>query len=162
MSLHPLNLVLVLWLPCDNGTLLNMVQLEAWKVLGFWGLLSLAAFKNPIATTMWISWAAFIALIICCVLCLAAQLCLLGNPWTVAHQAPLSMWILQVRIQEWMFMLSSRGSSQPRVQTQVSCIAGRCFTIWATRLTTAKQGGYMWLLADNTCVRETRLSKTEE
>ena len=27
----------------------------------------------------------------------------------------------------------SRGSSQPRDQTQVSCIAGRFFTIWATR-----------------------------
>ena len=27
----------------------------------------------------------------------------------------------------------SRGSSQPRDWTQVSCIAGRCFTIWATR-----------------------------
>ena len=29
-------------------------------------------------------------------------------------------------------MPSSRGSSQPRDQTQVSCIAGRFFTIWAT------------------------------
>ena len=27
----------------------------------------------------------------------------------------------------------SRGSSQPRDQTQISCIAGRYFTIWATR-----------------------------
>ena len=27
----------------------------------------------------------------------------------------------------------SRGSSQPRYQTQVSCIAGRFFTIWAAR-----------------------------
>ena len=30
-------------------------------------------------------------------------------------------------------MLSSRGSSQPRDLTQVSYIAGRFFTIWATR-----------------------------
>ena len=29
--------------------------------------------------------------------------------------------------------LSSRGSSQPRDQTQVSCITGRFFTVWATR-----------------------------
>ena len=29
----------------------------------------------------------------------------------------------------------SRGSSQPRDQTQVSCIAGGFFTIWATRET---------------------------
>ena len=30
-------------------------------------------------------------------------------------------------------MPSSRGSSQPRDRTQVFCIAGRFFTIWATR-----------------------------
>ena len=29
--------------------------------------------------------------------------------------------------------MSSRGSSQPRNETQVSCIMGRFFTIWATR-----------------------------
>ena len=41
--------------------------------------------------------------------------------------------ILQARIQEWVAMPSSRGSSQPRNQTQVSHIAGRFFTIWVTR-----------------------------
>ena len=54
-----------------------------------------------------------------------------GTPWTVAHQAPLSMGILQARILEWVAMPSSRGSSQPRDRTQVSCIAGRLFTLWA-------------------------------
>ena len=54
-------------------------------------------------------------------------------PWAVAHQAPLSMRILQERILEWIVMLSSRGSSQPRNWTQVSHIAGRFFTRWATR-----------------------------
>ena len=37
--------------------------------------------------------------------------------------------ILQARILEWVAMPSSRGSSQPRYQTQVSRIAGRFFTI---------------------------------
>ena len=41
--------------------------------------------------------------------------------------------ILQVRILEWVAISFSRGSSQPRDQICVSCIAGRCFTIWATR-----------------------------
>ena len=41
--------------------------------------------------------------------------------------------ILQARILEWFVMPSSRGSSLPRDWTQVSCIAGRFFTIWATR-----------------------------
>ena len=53
--------------------------------------------------------------------------------WTVALQAPLSMRILPARILEWTAMPSSRESSKPRDQTHVSCIAGRCFTIRATR-----------------------------
>ena len=41
--------------------------------------------------------------------------------------------ILQARILEWVAISFSRGSSQPRDRTQVSCIAGRCFVLWATR-----------------------------
>ena len=36
--------------------------------------------------------------------------------------------ILQARILEWGAFPFSRGSSQPRVRTQVSCIAGGVFT----------------------------------
>ena len=50
-----------------------------------------------------------------------------------AHQAPLSLGILQARILEWVAMPSSRGPSPPRDQTQVSCTAGTFFTVWATR-----------------------------
>ena len=41
--------------------------------------------------------------------------------------------ISQVRILEWVAISFSRGSSQPRDQSWVSCIAGRFFIIWATR-----------------------------
>ena len=41
--------------------------------------------------------------------------------------------IFQVRILEWVAIPFSRGSSQPKDQTWVSCIAGRFFTIWTTR-----------------------------
>ena len=41
--------------------------------------------------------------------------------------------ILQARILDWVDVLFSRGSSQPRDQTQVSRIANEFFTIWATR-----------------------------
>ena len=60
-----------------------------------------------------------------------AWLC--ATPWTAACQAPLSMGILQARTLEWVAILSSRGSSQPKDRTQVSLIAGGFFTIWATR-----------------------------
>ena len=41
--------------------------------------------------------------------------------------------ILQARILEWVGFPFYRGSSQPRDQTQLSHIAGRFFTRWATR-----------------------------
>ena len=41
--------------------------------------------------------------------------------------------IFQARILEWVVIPFSRGSSWSKNQTQVSWIAGRFFTIWATR-----------------------------
>ena len=58
---------------------------------------------------------------------------LFATPWTVGYQGPLSMGIFQARILEWVAISFSSKSSQPRDQTQVSSIAGRHFTIWATR-----------------------------
>ena len=47
--------------------------------------------------------------------------------------APLSMGILQARIPEWVAMPSFRGFFWHRDRTWVSCVAGRFFTVWATR-----------------------------
>ena len=58
---------------------------------------------------------------------------LFATPWTVAHQAPVSMGILQVKILECVAMPSSRESSWPRDWTQVSHTVGGFFTIWTTR-----------------------------
>ena len=44
---------------------------------------------------------------------------LFATPWTVAHQAPPSTGILQVRTLECIVLPSSRGSSWPRDGTQV-------------------------------------------
>ena len=41
--------------------------------------------------------------------------------------------IFQAIVLEWIVISFSKGSSQPRDQTQVSHIVDRCFTIWATR-----------------------------
>jgi len=68
-----------------------------------------------------------------CLCLVTSHVPLFATPLTVAHQAPLSMGILQARILDLADMPSSRGSSQPRDWTQVSHIAGRFFTIWATR-----------------------------
>ena len=41
--------------------------------------------------------------------------------------------IFQARTLKWIAISFSRGSSWPRNQTQVSCIAGRSFTDWTMR-----------------------------
>jgi len=58
------------------------------------------------------------------VLCSIIQLCpILCDPMDCSlSKAPLSMRILQARILEWVAISSSRGSSQPRDRTHVSCI----------------------------------------
>ena len=43
-------------------------------------------------------------------------------------------WIFQTRILEWIAFPFSRGFSQPRDRTQVSCIAGGFFTNWPIKL----------------------------
>ena len=84
---------------------------------------------SPLVYTYWSS--LFVGLLICPVLkhsvvpdCDAIEC---SPPGSSVHG------ILQARILEWVAMPSSRGSSQPKDQTQVSSIAGGFFTIWATR-----------------------------
>ena len=57
--------------------------------------------------------------------------CQLCNPMDL--EFPMVHGILQARILEWVAFPFSRGSSQSRDQTQVSRVAGRFFTSWATR-----------------------------
>ena len=65
---------------------------------------------------------------------LVAKLCLtLCDPMVSSPPGSSVHGILQARILERVAIPFSRGSSQPRNQTQVSCIAGRFFTNWATR-----------------------------
>ena len=67
---------------------------------------------------------------------LVARSCLiLGDPVDCSPPGSSVPGSLQARILEWVTMPSSRGSSQPRDGTQVSCTAGGFFTIWASRET---------------------------
>ena len=55
--------------------------------------------------------------------------------WTVAHQAPLSMWIIQVGILEWVAMLPPGDLPDPGIKpTSLICpaLASRFFTTSAT------------------------------
>ena len=83
--------------------------------------------------------------IICAVLKSISHVRLFATPWTAARQAPLSVGILLARILEWVAMLSSRGFSQPRDWTQVSCIAGGFFTVWAIREALTFSNFCLWI-----------------
>ena len=65
---------------------------------------------------------------------LVAQLCLtLCNPMDSSPSGSSVHGIFQARILHWVVIPFSTESSQPKVWTQVSWIAGRLFTVWATR-----------------------------
>ena len=67
-------------------------------------------------------------------MCLVDQSCLaLWDPMDYSSPGPCAHGIFQARILEWVAISSSRGSSQPRDWTFVSCIAGGFFTCWALR-----------------------------
>ena len=53
---------------------------------------------------------------LCCVLYSVAQSCPTAKPWTVAHQASLSMGVLQARILELVAIPSSRDLPNPGIQ----------------------------------------------
>ena len=68
------------------------------------------------------------------VLVLISQLCpAICDPMDCSLPGSSIHGILQARILEWIVISFSRGSSWPRDRIQVSVIAGRFFTIWATR-----------------------------
>ena len=65
---------------------------------------------------------------------LVAQTCLiLCNPMDCSPPDSSAREILQARILEPVAIPFSKGFSPPRGWTQFSCIAGRFFTVWATR-----------------------------
>ena len=50
------------------------------------------------------------------------------TPWTVAHQASLSMGFPRQEYWSWVAISFSRGSSWPRDRTHISSLTGRFFT----------------------------------
>ena len=92
-------------------------------------------------------WFCFMArlLLFCVLFCLVTKLCLIlcdsmdsNLPGSYAHG------ISQAKILEWVAIFFSRGFSWPRDPTCVSGIAGRFFTIWATREAKALNTGQLF------------------
>ena len=71
-----------------------------------------------------------------CALCMCVSCLVMSDslwPYGLEPARSLYPWILQARILEWVAISFSRGSSWPKARTQVSHIAGKFFTVWATR-----------------------------
>ena len=78
---------------------------------------------------------------------LVAQSCpTLCNPKDCSPPGSSVHGILQARILEWVAIPFSRGSSSSRDWTQVSCIAGRFFTIYtAVQILWARESKVLWV-----------------
>ena len=89
-----------------------------------------AVFENLLLFLCFLYQCDLLGFLFCCCCCRSAvQLCL-----TLCDSMDHTVHgILQARILEWVDFPFSRGYFQPRDRTQVSCIAGRFFTSWATR-----------------------------
>ena len=75
---------------------------------------------NPLSASLWVC-------------AQSLQLCLtLCSPMDCSPLGSSVHGLLQARILEWVAMPSFVGSSQPRDQTHVFCLAGGLFTHWAT------------------------------
>ena len=89
----------------------------------YWNRIHLQCCINFWHTATWFGYA-----------CEVAQSCLtLGDSMDCGLPGFSIHGIFQARILDWVAISFSRGSSRPRDWTQVSHIAGRCFTIWAIR-----------------------------
>ena len=116
--------------------------LEAWMLLGFYSESSKTESVSCLTSVQW--QLAFLGL-----WPHASDLCLCGHVLlffcvkstsdfpkclTLCSTMECTVYgIFQARILKWVAVPFSRGSSQPRSQTQVFHIAGGFFTIWATR-----------------------------
>ena len=104
-------------------------------------LLRLFSLYHSLSTMLYI-FSDLIWFIICTLCCVCVCVCVCVSCSVVSHSAtPMDYsppgfsvhGVLQARILEWVATAFSRGSSQPRDQTHISCIAGIFFTIWAIR-----------------------------
>ena len=100
---------------------IKALTINAYQVLGFhWAYVVLILLQSQFG--MWKQWK-----FIHSVVSDSLQPHGLQSPFASVHG------LLPARILEWLAISFPRGSSQPRDQTWISCIAGRFFTVWVTR-----------------------------
>ena len=92
------------------------MNIQGWFPLGFTGLILQSKRLSRVICSKH-AW----------VLSCFSYVWLFTTPWTVTHQAPLSMGFSRQEYWSGLLCHSSRGCPQPRAQTCVSCIASKLF-----------------------------------
>ena len=109
-----------------QGSFCSIVVLVAWRIPGMGKPGGLPSKGSHRVGHNWTDLAAAAAVLV-------AQLCwTLCNPMDCGPPGSSVHGILHATILEWIAIPFSRGSSQSRNRTWVSCIAGRFFSVWAT------------------------------
>ena len=113
---------------------LNYMELEVdFRCLMFTSLMISYAYNMPLRPQQQHSTSLVLAVIVL-ILVSVIQSCLtLCDPMDCRSPDSSVRGIFQARILEWVAIPFSRGSSQPRDRTRVSCTAGRFFPTRATR-----------------------------
>ena len=133
----------ILWKPFSTSPLLSSVSLATSQPLcasipiSIKGIFFYSLHRAVVRTIQWVN----TQIRLCTVLDICWNLKMsvaqsrvtLCNPVDYRPPSPSVHGISQARILEWVAISFTRGSSWPRNWTQVSCIAGRFITIWATR-----------------------------
>ena len=150
MNIH-IVLVLFLWRILINHQVVICASLYGWRYQGQWKLSHLSNVKalmaeldqKPILCTTGqvllkiTAWFFLYNLYSVCGMCVCVSCSVVSDslrPHGLYSSSGSSVHgILRARILEWVAIPFSRGYSWPRDQSQVSCMAGRFFTIWTTR-----------------------------
>ena len=117
--------LLLPWYPQLNVLSSHWKDLNRQEVLGTFPVFLMLSFGFPCI----VSW----SLLSLALFWLLSRVRLIATPQTVAHEAALSMGFPRQEYWSGLPFPSPVNLSDPGNQTQVSCIAGRFFTKWATR-----------------------------
>ena len=113
-------------------------HLDNWSWMSFHGLMERCS-EDWVVDAVGLGFTTELFSVAMAFLCYA-MLCLvdqsyptLSDPMNCSPPGSSVCGILQARILQWVAIFFYRGSSQPRNQIRVSRVAGRFFTVWATK-----------------------------
>ena len=135
----------VLFFVCPHISVICLMHILFSRKNSYWGYMCLTAkavkiiilntYDSKTCEQSWSQWSVYAQLL--------SHVRLFGTPWTVAHQAPLSMEFSRQEYWSGLPFYSPGDLPDPGIEpvSSSSCIAGRFFTLWAVgEAPSGKQG----------------------